>query len=114
MRFIPVNLCRAYVLVRQTNRRGAFLLSPALAAVLSLQGRQFADGQVNRDDFDLGDGADNLEIHIGKFIGSSDDVQDKGAAGGDVSDAHGFQALAASNFFTVGGARPTTTKRSAG
>jgi len=48
--------------VREPNEGKTLELSPPSAAKLGLQSLEFADRQINRDDFDAGNLADQLKV----------------------------------------------------
>ena len=63
MRFIPVELRVAYPTIRQPDRRRAFQLSPVSPTILFPQEASDAQPPAFRNDLDIRDVAEHLEVH---------------------------------------------------
>src|SRR5450759_1925055 len=69
MRFIPVKLRLADVAVfDEANERDALVFTPTCFSISFLQVTKDPDSLVNRNGFDLGEFADDLEVHARKIL----------------------------------------------
>ncbi len=63
MCFIPVQLGLNRTSIRQSHERFAFEFAPSATPICFPQSAQLTNFALNRNDFDIGDIADDFEVH---------------------------------------------------
>jgi hypothetical protein len=67
VRFVPMDFSDPDVAILQTDTSFAFEFPPTACAILSAKAGQVSDAAPPGNDFNLGDPADNLEVHAKRY-----------------------------------------------